>query len=142
ATVATGTLPLDVAVSPDGGSVYVTNAGDNSISQYDVGAGGALTPKSPATVATATGPRLIALSPAPPVYPHPARATQIKVSLVQVFKQCGTGGNPSNAQHSPPLGVSSCNPPQPSSSARTGPSGSGTVTLTVVPGDIQIDLAD
>ena len=40
-----------MAVSPDGGSVYVTNVESDNVSQYDVGAGGALTPKSPATVA-------------------------------------------------------------------------------------------
>ena len=40
-----------VAVSPDGGSAYVTNAFGGTVSQYDVGADGALTPKSPATVA-------------------------------------------------------------------------------------------
>jgi YVTN family beta-propeller protein len=50
-------------VSPDGRSVYVGNTGSNSISQYDVGAGGALTPKSPATVAAGTNPFGVAVSP-------------------------------------------------------------------------------
>ena len=52
ATVPAGTRPLGVAVSPNGRSVYVTNAGaHDNVSQYNVGADGKLTPKSPATVA-------------------------------------------------------------------------------------------
>ena len=43
-------------MSPDGGSVYVTNFA-GGVSQYDVGAGGALSPKSPATVAAGGFPR-------------------------------------------------------------------------------------
>ena len=44
----------EVAVSPDGKSVYVTNdaAVNPSVSQYDVGAGGTLSPQGPATVGT------------------------------------------------------------------------------------------
>ena len=62
ATVATGDLnPVGVAVSPDGRSVYVANFGDltviGSVSQYDVGAGGALSPKRPARVAAGYGAR-------------------------------------------------------------------------------------
>jgi DNA-binding beta-propeller fold protein YncE len=53
--VPTGLFPFDVAVSPDGRSVYVTNFNGKNISQYDVGAGGTLTPKSPATVPTPPG---------------------------------------------------------------------------------------
>ena len=49
-------------MSPDGGSVYVAN-GSGSVSQYDVGAGGALSPKSPATVATAGFANGVAVSP-------------------------------------------------------------------------------
>jgi 6-phosphogluconolactonase (cycloisomerase 2 family) len=44
-----------VAVSPDGKTVYVANALNGvggEVFQYDVGAGGALTPKSPADVST------------------------------------------------------------------------------------------
>ena len=53
-----------MAVSPDGGSVYVTNnGGANSVSQYDVGAGGVLSPKSPATVAAGDVPGGVAVSP-------------------------------------------------------------------------------
>ena len=50
-------------ISPDGKSVYVANQGDDSISQYDVGANGALSPKSPPTVATGDTPILPSVSP-------------------------------------------------------------------------------
>ena len=43
--------PTAVAVSPDGQSVYGTDA-DAFIRQFDVGAGGALSPKNPATLDT------------------------------------------------------------------------------------------
>jgi DNA-binding beta-propeller fold protein YncE len=49
-------------VSPDGQCAYVTNYLDDNVSQYDVGAGGEFSPKSPATVA-AVRPSRIALSP-------------------------------------------------------------------------------
>jgi DNA-binding beta-propeller fold protein YncE len=50
-TVPTGDSPSGVVVSPDGSSVYVPNGGDpnaggDSVSQYSVGANGALAPKS------------------------------------------------------------------------------------------------
>jgi DNA-binding beta-propeller fold protein YncE len=41
--------PQALAVSPDGQSVYVANLSSGDISQYDVGASGALSPKSPPT---------------------------------------------------------------------------------------------
>jgi DNA-binding beta-propeller fold protein YncE len=68
-TVASGGgLPTAVAVSPDGESVYVTNyiypfIDTSTVSQYDVGAGGALSPKTPATVATGDGASAVAVSP-------------------------------------------------------------------------------
>jgi hypothetical protein len=76
-------------------------------------------------------------------YERPASATPIQASLVPSLKQCGTGGNPANSSHSPPLAVGSCNPPKPTSSAAvTGSSGSGSATLTVVSGDVQIAVSD
>src|SRR5512132_1091950 len=42
---------------------YVPNLLDNTVSQYDVGAGGLLAPLSPATVATAGGNFGVAVSP-------------------------------------------------------------------------------
>jgi DNA-binding beta-propeller fold protein YncE len=55
--------PIDVAVSPDGRSVYVTNANssfyppffDSNVGQYDVGGDGALSPKDPPTVSAPGG---------------------------------------------------------------------------------------
>ncbi|MEK6327426.1 MAG: YncE family protein [Actinomycetota bacterium] len=67
ATVAAHEGSYGVGVSPDGESVYVANRGNDSeaclgnpgacgnVSQYDVGPGGKLSPKSPAKVATGTG---------------------------------------------------------------------------------------
>ena len=66
--MAGGGGPFGVAVSPDGKSVYVTNlpresASPTTVSQYDVGAGGKLTPKSPAMVAAGIAPEGVAVSP-------------------------------------------------------------------------------
>jgi DNA-binding beta-propeller fold protein YncE len=55
--------PFAIAVSPDGKSVYTANNGDNTVSQYDVGANGALTPKNPVTLADGADPTGIAVSP-------------------------------------------------------------------------------
>jgi DNA-binding beta-propeller fold protein YncE len=70
ATVATGNGPTGIAVSPDGASVYVANFQEGlvgrpgSLSQYDVGADGGLSPKSPATVvAGGRFPRIIGIGP-------------------------------------------------------------------------------
>ncbi len=68
ARVAARTNPNGVAVSPDGNSVYATffnsENGQGGVSQYDAGPGGALSPKSPATVASAgLGPTAVAVSP-------------------------------------------------------------------------------
>ena len=56
-----------MAFSPDGRSLYVTNFGSDSVSQYDVGAGGALAPKVPATVPANRTPVGIAVTPLPRV---------------------------------------------------------------------------
>ncbi len=63
ATVQAGFGSIGVAVSPDGGSVYVANENSDNVSQYDVGAGGTLQPKTPATVAAGDGPLYVAVSP-------------------------------------------------------------------------------
>jgi DNA-binding beta-propeller fold protein YncE len=67
--VATGKYPDGVTVSPDGENVFVANGGNwpqrGNISQYDVGAAGELSPKSPATVAAGLSPARIAVSPVP-----------------------------------------------------------------------------
>jgi dipeptidyl aminopeptidase/acylaminoacyl peptidase len=69
-------------------------------------------------------------------YPYPASASTLNASLVPAFRQCGTGGNPANSNHSAPLSVGSCNPPRPSSAvAFVGPASTGSASFTVVPGD-------
>ena len=71
-----------------------------------------------------------------PSYPHPQSASQLQASLVPAFRQCGTGGNPSNAKHSPPLATNSCNPPRPGSVlAAVGATSQSSAQMTVVPGD-------
>ena len=56
------TDPGDMAVSPDGRSLYVIN-GDSRVIQYTVGADGDLTLKSPPTVAGVLGATRLAISP-------------------------------------------------------------------------------
>ncbi len=62
-TVVAGERPSEIAVSPNGSSVYVVNSTSDSVSQYDVGPGGKLSPKSPPTVAAGTNPSGVAVSP-------------------------------------------------------------------------------
>jgi YVTN family beta-propeller protein len=59
--VATGESPSEVAVSPDGQSVYVTNSASNTVSQFDVGATGKLSPNG--TVGAGDAPTGLAVSP-------------------------------------------------------------------------------
>ena len=83
---AVGSDPFGVAVSPDGRSVYVANFGtpfstpftSGSVSQFDVAADAALSPKSPATALAGAGSRDVVVSP-------PARVPSTKA-------QCKDGG--------------------------------------------------
>jgi hypothetical protein len=69
-------------------------------------------------------------------YPKPQSASPLQVSLVPLFRQCGTGAAPVNGKHSPPLGTGSCNPPSPNSTvARVGSTSQGSAQLTAIPGD-------
>src|SRR5439155_1252268 len=69
-------------------------------------------------------------------YQTPASASLLSTSLVPAFRQCGTGGNPVNSSHSPPLATGSCNPPRPGSVlALFGPQAVGSAQLATVPGD-------
>jgi hypothetical protein len=69
-------------------------------------------------------------------YSHPQSASQLSVSLVPAFRQCGTAANPSNAKHSPPLATNSCNPPSPGSVlAAVGASSQSSAQMTIVAGD-------
>src|SRR5215208_1983817 len=63
--VGAGSSPWGLTASPDGRSLYVANSGDpETVSQYDIGPAGGLTPKSPAEVPLpGTGSRQIALTP-------------------------------------------------------------------------------
>ena len=55
--------PIAVAVSPNGQSVYVVDNGSSEISQYTVGAGGALAAMTTPTVAAGAASSAIAVSP-------------------------------------------------------------------------------
>jgi DNA-binding beta-propeller fold protein YncE len=61
ASVAAGSGAQSLAVDPLGRYVYVANGAGNNVSQYTIGANGALTPMS--TVAAGTGPQSIAVDP-------------------------------------------------------------------------------
>ena len=73
AMVAAGGNPFGLAVSPDGRSVYVANGntyptqGTGSVFQYDVGARGGLSPKSPPRVAAGDNTSGVAVGPLPRV---------------------------------------------------------------------------
>lgn len=71
-----------------------------------------------------------------PSYPAPKFAPTVKAALVPVFRQCGSGGNPVNASHSPPLSTGSCTPPKPGSVAHFGPQSTGFSQLAVIYGDV------
>lgn len=62
-----GDIPQGIAISPNGQNVYVVNttngATAGSISQYNVGADGTLSPKTPATVSAGSDPQKIVVSP-------------------------------------------------------------------------------
>jgi hypothetical protein len=67
-------------------------------------------------------------------YEHPASASPISASLVPAFRQCGTGANPADGGHSPPLSTASCLPPTPTSGvAAVGTQSVGSATITAVP---------
>jgi DNA-binding beta-propeller fold protein YncE len=70
ATVAAGTTPFGIAVTPDGTSAYVTNFFVNfsgpgaTVSQYSIDTrSGALSPKNPPTVAAGQAPIAVAVAP-------------------------------------------------------------------------------
>jgi DNA-binding beta-propeller fold protein YncE len=60
-----GSNPEELAISPAGTSLYVAAFDDAAVAQFDVGAGGLLSPKTPAEVTTgpSTGPEGIVVSP-------------------------------------------------------------------------------
>src|SRR5215213_2949626 len=66
-TIGAGEFPQDVAVSPDGASVYVANASNvlsaNTVAQFSIAANGSLVPKSPPSVPAGNTPTRIAVRP-------------------------------------------------------------------------------
>jgi Tol biopolymer transport system component len=73
-------------------------------------------------------------------YEHPQSAPSLSASLVPTFRPCGTGTNPTDGQHSPPLGVPSCLPPiQTSSTVWVGPNFTGTASIDVRPDSSDFD---
>ena len=71
-------------------------------------------------------------------YQRPAGAPSVQLSLVPVFRQCGTGGNAPSAAHPAPLSVGSCPPAPVSTIARVGASGAGSFAVAAVSGDFSI----
>jgi hypothetical protein len=65
----------------------------------------------------------------------PQSASPITVSLVPSSRQCGTGANPADGQHSPPLGTDSCLPPATTGFAHSGTQSTGAAQLSVIPGN-------
>jgi YVTN family beta-propeller protein len=59
----TGKNPNSITVDPSSQYVYVANEGDNTVSQYIIGTGGALTQMSPATVGAGTNPYSVTVDP-------------------------------------------------------------------------------
>jgi hypothetical protein len=69
-------------------------------------------------------------------YQMPGSATAVNTSLVPVFKQCGTGGNPANGKHAPPFGVGSCGPATSATAAHVGAQSTGSASVGAVPGNL------
>lgn len=61
--LAAGTSPSNLAVSPSGAFVFVSNAGSNNVSAYAVGSTGALTAVSGSPFAAGTGPVAVTVDP-------------------------------------------------------------------------------
>jgi hypothetical protein len=131
AQLTTGGASFDPVWSPDGRKIaYVNNSGGN-YEIYTMNADG-------------SGQTDVSNNPAhdfdpdwqPVQYLTPQSASPLVVSLVPLFKQCGTPANPPSGSHSPPLSVSSCPPPAPSSAvARVGSQNQGSGHFSVIPGD-------
>jgi DNA-binding beta-propeller fold protein YncE len=60
ATVAAGDTPTSIALDPSGKYVYVTNSGDNTVSQYSVASNGTLTALMQGPAAAGNAPNSIA----------------------------------------------------------------------------------
>jgi hypothetical protein len=84
--VATGGGPGGVpAMSPDGRSLYIAvGAPLSQVSQFNVGSGGLLSPKTPATVATGGSPNWVVITPLPRI---PTSKDQCKNGAWRNFPQ-------------------------------------------------------
>ncbi|MEN6464511.1 MAG: beta-propeller fold lactonase family protein, partial [Syntrophaceae bacterium] len=58
-----GTAPVSITVDPSNLYAYVANSGNGTVSQYTVGADGALTPMAPASVAAGNNPQSVTVDP-------------------------------------------------------------------------------
>jgi 6-phosphogluconolactonase (cycloisomerase 2 family) len=58
-----GAAPAAATIDPTGSFLYVTNAADNTLSQFSIGSDGQLTPLTPSTVATGVDPVSIVVAP-------------------------------------------------------------------------------
>ena len=79
-------------------------------------------------------------SPAP-TYAAPKRTSPLRLSLVPVFQQCGTGAHPANGQHASPFSVPSC-PSAAQGVAHFGPQANGTAWLSAIYGDTNASNGD
>ena len=61
--IATGASPEGIAITPEGGFLYVADTEDNCLSAFRIAADGKLSPLAPATVAAGTWPEWLAISP-------------------------------------------------------------------------------
>ena len=87
----TSSLPASVTVDPSGKYVYVANSGDQVISQFTIGPGGALAPMNPPTVnsgAGGTGSNSIVIDPTGKF----AYAANISDNSVSLFTIGASGG--------------------------------------------------
>jgi len=89
--VPAGSAPEGVAASPDGSSLYVTNNGDSTLSQYTIGANGQLSPKQPATVPAGASPVDVAVVVAPVAAGKPTHEAQCKHGGWQKYKFTNQG---------------------------------------------------
>jgi YVTN family beta-propeller protein len=92
-TVSAGSNPLGVAVSPDGGSVYVTDSGTpnspGALYQFNVdGNDGTLSAKTPASVPAGSSPGLLAVSPA-----FATAQSDVLTGTAGDDRICGLGGS-------------------------------------------------
>jgi hypothetical protein len=78
-------------------------------------------------------------------YATPQSALSLNTALVPVYRQCGTGANPVDGAHSPPLNAGgSCQPPATQGVAHMGSAATGQANTAVVAGDpaTNADTAD